>query len=399
MIAALPASADLPRGEWPTARAVILPPMSAPGLVYLPLDEQALAVRSLAEYRIVGDGRAETPYRMVVEQGRSETRVLPAAVISRGEIRGQQAQVTVDLGSATLHANQVQLGLRGDNFRSRVRVEGSRDRAQWWLLTAQGLVYRHETRFEQTRVALPANDYRFLRITVSTLQGKLPAVSEARVVSEVPIQRKLIPVPAKLSRREDARHRSTVLTLDLGRLSRDLAQAAFEVAEATFDRPLTIEAALSRRDYGWAGDAALRRAAPGAKVMVPLEIPQARRVRISVSNGDDRPLTLRGVNLFRVRRGLIFRAAPAHAYELWYGRRGAASPVYDIQRLPITTSPAKMALAGLGPERKLPLKPPPPPPWSERHRALFWTALAAVIVLLALLILRAMRGVKAPPQG
>jgi hypothetical protein len=399
MIAALPASADLPRGEWPTARAVILPQMSAPGLVYLPLDEQALAVRSLAEYRVVRDGRAEVPYRMVVEDGQSETRTFPAIVISQGVLGGRQLQVTTDLGAAAPPANEVRLRLRGDNFRCQARVEGSRDRVRWWLVAKGGLVYRHEGRFERTQVIMPANDYRFLRLTLSRLEGKLPTLEGVIAAAGVIIPRKLVTVAAERSRREDPRRRRSVFTLDLGRLSRDLAQATFEVAETTFDRPLTIEAARAGPKYEWAGDAALRRASPGAKVMVPLEIPQARRVRISVSNGDDRPLTVRGMTLWRVRRGLVFSADPALAYELWYGRRNAASPVYDIQRLPITTPPAKMARAGLGPERKLPLKPPPPPPWSERHRALFWTALAAVIVLLALLILRAMRGVKAPPQG
>jgi hypothetical protein len=90
----------------------------------------------------------------------------------------------------------------------------------------------------------------------------------------------------------------------------------------------------------------------------------------------------------------VFSASPGASYELWYGRRGAAQPVYDIQRLPLTTPPAELAQATLGAPRQMPLKPPPPPPWSERHPAYFWIVLIAVLVLLLLMIVKAIRGAK-----
>jgi hypothetical protein len=398
-VAALPTRADLARGEWRTTRPITLPRMSAPGFVCLPLDAQALAVKSLSEYRVVRDGRVEVPYRMVLEDGQTETRTFPAVVVSQGVLGGQQLQATVHLGAAAPPANRVQLRLRGDNFRCRARVEGSRDRARWWLLTKDGLVYRHEGRFERTQVTMPANDYRFLRVTLSRLEGKLPALEGVAAGAEVTIPRKLVTVPAKLSRREDTRHRRTVLTVDIGRLSRDLAELELEVKETTFDRPVTIEVARAGRKYEWAGDGAVRRVAAGQKAIVALPVRDARRLRIYVLNGDDRPLTVRGVTLRRVRRDLVFAADHAHTYALWYGRPDTPGPDYEIQRLPLTTPPAQLASAALGEARALPVKPPPPPPWSERYRAVFWAMLAGVIVLLGLLILRAMRGVKASPQG
>jgi hypothetical protein len=397
VVAALPAQADLPRGEWRTTRPITLPRMSAPGLVGLPLDAEALAVKSLSEYRVVGDGRAEVPYRMVLEEGQKETGTFPVVLMSQGILGGQQLQATAHLDAAAPPANRVQLRLRGDNFRCRARVEGSRDRAQWWLLTKDGLVYRHEGSFERTQVAMPVNDYRFLRVTLSRLEGKLPTLEGVVVGAEVTIPRRLVTVPATLSRREDGRRHRTVFTVDIGRLSRDLAELQFEVKETTFDRPVTIEAAQAGRKYEWVGGGAVRRVAAGQKVTVPLPVRDARRLRIYVLNGDDRPLSVRGITLRRVRRGLVFSADPAHTYELWYGRPDAPWPNYEIQRLPLITPPAQLASAALGEAHTLPVKPPPPPPWSERHRAVFWGVLTVVIVLLGVLIVRAMRGVKASP--
>lgn len=159
----------------------------------------------------------------------------------------------------------------------------------------------------------------------------------------------------------------------------------------TFDRAVTVEADDGRSGYQVAGTVELCRLAPGQPVAVGLNVPQARRLRMLVHNYDDRPLTISEVTLWRVRRGLVFRAAPAAQYELWYGRRGAAEPAYDIQRLPLTKAPAELPLAALGSARGLPVKPPAPPPWSEQHPALFWLVLAVVVTLLGLLVLRAMR--------
>jgi hypothetical protein len=405
-LAALPVRADLPRDEWRTARPVVLPAMSARGLVYLPLDEKALAaVESLSEYRVVEDGRTEVPYRMALEEGQTETRAFSARVISLATLEKRQAQVTLDLGSGAPAANRVDLALIGDNFRSRARVEGSHDRSRWWLLQRQWIVYRHESRFEQTQAPIPRNEYRFLRITLERLEGSLPEVKGVRVLGVLTIPRRLVAVPAKLSRSEQVRRRATALYLDMGRLNRDLAEVKFEVEEPAFDRAVTIEVPSPARttpgktNYEWAGGGRLQRLAAGKAVVLPLQMAAARRLRISIYNGDDRPLTIRRVTLWRMRRGLVFSAEPAHEYALWYGRRNAPQPVYDIQRLPMTTAPAKLPLAGLGLQHKLPVKPPPPPPWSEQHRALFWVVLAGVLVLLAVVIVRAMRGVKGLPPG
>jgi hypothetical protein len=401
-LAGLPAAGDLPAREWGIARPVVLPAMAAPGLVYLPVDKDALAgVRSLSEYRVVRGGREEVAYRMVLEEGGTETRTLAAKVVSKATLKKAQAQITLDLGREGPLASRVDLILRGDNFRSRAGVEGSLDQSQWWLLAGQGIVYRHESRFQQTWVAVPAGRHRFLRITLQRSQGELPEIEGARVVSVTEIPRRLVAVAATFSRREDSRKHLTVLGLDLGRLSRDLAEARFEVQEPTFDRPVEIESAsggpAKSGGYELYWNGTLQRLAAGKAVVLPLGISAARRLRISILNGDDRPLTIRRVTVWRVRRGLVFSADPMRKYELWYGRPNAPQPVYEIQRLPMTTALAKLPLARLGPGQKLPVRPPPPPPWSEQHRGLFWIVLAAVLALLAIVILRAMRGVRNLP--
>lgn len=399
LLATAPGWADLTRADWRVSRPIVLPDIAAPQLVYLPLGEKALALRSLSEYRIVRDGGVEVPYRMFTESGQSEIKVLPVRLISQGMRAERWLQATVDVGPQAAAINQVELRLDGDNFRGRVRVEGSHDRDRWWLVQGKRLVYRHEARFEQTTVPLPPHDYRYLRVTFDLLQGRLPTLQDVRVGSVLTIPRTLIAVDAKLSRREDTKSRRTVIELRMLHPTRDLAQARFTVQDPAFDRPVTIESAVDKGAYRGEGSGVLRRLEAGEPVALDLQIPRARRVRLAISNGNDRPLAITAVTLLRVRRGLVLQAEPAATYELWYGRPGVPEPVYDIQRLPLTTPPSKLPLAALGPEHRLPPKPPPPPPWSERHPALLWSALLAVVTLLAIFVVRAMRGAKgAPPQ-
>jgi hypothetical protein len=321
-------------------------------------------------------------------------------VLSQGRQGEEQAQVTVDLGPSGLHANRIAWLLKGDNFRCKTRVEGSRDGGQWWVLVKDAIVYRHEGRFEQTRVALPANEYRFLRATLSRIEGKLPQVERVAAFSEATTPRRLVQVPARVTQRNTDKQRQTQVNLYIGKTTWGLVEARFDIKEPLFDRTVLMEywvgaqiAAPGYRHRQVGEEGTLRRITPGKAVVlaVPSGYEGVERLRFAILNGDDRPLTIRGVTLWRVRRGLVFAAEPGQKYDLWYGWAKAMAPIYEIQRLPMSTEPAKMPLAKLGPARKLPLKPPPPPPWSEQHRALFWVILVGVIVLLAVIIVRAMR--------
>jgi len=417
-----PAYSDLPEGRWRTARPIVLPEMTVPGLVYLPLDEGALAgVDSLSEYRIARAGRVEVPYRMELEDGHTRSQELPVTITSQAVARnakgvGTRLEIGFDVGSQIGLANQVAFRLRGDNFRCRVLIDGARAADQPGLRLGEGLVYRHEGRFEQTKVAIPRNEFRFLRLTLRGVQGKLPVLEGAAVLSELKVPPEWVPVPAKLMAREDARERTTILDLDPGMVVRDVGLVKFHIEEPLFDRYMSVlvtdlqavRPAPEDQEVGVVGvsrqevetserSAPLRREVAGKPVSLPLSMPRARKLRFTIRNGDDRPLTIREVGLFRMRRGLVFEADPAFEYELWYGRFDAPEPDYDIARLPLTTPPAALPVAQLGEARTLPVK-PPQLAWSEKHRGLFWVILAAVLILLAALILRAVRNIRPTTQ-
>jgi hypothetical protein len=123
------------------------------------------------------------------------------------------------------------------------------------------------------------------------------------------------------------------------------------------------------------------------------EVPSRERVlRLRVRNGDDRPLELRGVAVRVPVERAVFEAAPGGRYRLVYGSN-AAAPRFDLAR---SVGDARAWAASavpvpLGAARRLAAPPAAALPWTERHPALLWGGLVAVVVVLGLLTARALR--------
>jgi hypothetical protein len=109
---------------------------------------------------------------------------------------------------------------------------------------------------------------------------------------------------------------------------------------------------------------------------------------ITVHNQDDAPIDIRSVTLQMIARTLCFDAAPGAAYTLYYGDPALTAPHYDYAAL--FTPDKTAARASLGPALLNPRYQPRPDtrPFTEKHPALLWIALLAVIFLLGVIALR-----------
>ena len=116
------------------------------------------------------------------------------------------------------------------------------------------------------------------------------------------------------------------------------------------------------------------------------------RWTISIQNGDDAPLPMGPVQLQMLQRELCFASAATAHYTLFYGDPALTAPMYDYAAL-FTPQPDAMQVS-TGPEQRNPLYQARPDerPFTERHPALLWAALIAVIALLGGIALRSTRG-------
>jgi hypothetical protein len=109
---------------------------------------------------------------------------------------------------------------------------------------------------------------------------------------------------------------------------------------------------------------------------------------VTIDNGDDAPLMLASVRLQMLERTLCFEAAANTSYALYYGDGALAAPRYDYATLFVAQANALQSAAGA--ESLNPAYEPRPDerPFSEKHPALLWVALVAVIAMLGAIALR-----------
>jgi len=117
----------------------------------------------------------------------------------------------------------------------------------------------------------------------------------------------------------------------------------------------------------------------------------AAKWTVTIDNGDDAPLALARVRLQMLRRKLCFEAAANARYGLYYGDPALTAPQYDYATL--FASQADASLAAIGTEQPNPVHQPRPDerPFTEKHPALLWVALVAVVALLGGLALRSVK--------
>jgi hypothetical protein len=115
---------------------------------------------------------------------------------------------------------------------------------------------------------------------------------------------------------------------------------------------------------------------------------------ITIDNGDDAPLPLQSVQLQMLQRTLCFEAAENAGYTLYYGDPALSAPRYDYATL--FTSQTDASPIAAAPEQPNPALQPRPDdrPFTEKHPALLWAALIAVIALLGGIALKSARPAK-----
>jgi hypothetical protein len=337
----------------------------------------------LADLRLFDAAGHEVPYLLVAPRYREpEWRrgsLLPLAVTKTA------SGFEVDLGpsggagtAATIDRLRI-TGLPAP-FLKRFRLEGGGDRSRWTVLVAEGTLFDlPDESLRQLDVAIPAGDFRYLRLTWNdAASGRLPLPGEvaARLVRPVdpgPPAR----VPVAFERRPSepgksrfrlrlpaARLPVVALELDVpggpgGPLLREAAVSQGHLAGGNLagHRGETTEITPVRL-----GEATLRRAVrdglSAADLRIPLsaaERPDGPDLELTVEDGDNPPLPLAGVTAELAPLPWIYfeAAGPAPLTARFGDPRAGAPPRYDLEALRDQAVRARTATASWGPVRDL----------------------------------------------
>jgi hypothetical protein len=366
------------------------------------------AALQLADLRLYRDG-AETPFVLSADAP-AETTEKSITPLNLGSRDGQ---TVFDARLPDGPYSNLQLAVKGQNFIATVTVTGSQTETgstetkigdyTIFDLTDQKLG-------RSTVLHLPVSDFRYLHFHINgPIQPQsMTGISVVRLPASQP-QYLTVAQSAQMTQKD----RSSVLTftvpahLPVERIlfnpgaspalfSREVSISVVPIEEspaidAPEPRTVTASGSILRVHSLQNGrridEERLAIDAPWVKILTPT------KWTVTIENGDDAPLRLESVQLQMLERKLCFEAEGVSSYILYYGDPALTAPSYDYAKLFTLQANATRVTAGA--EQANPAYQPRPDtrPFTERHPALLWVALAAVIALLGAIALRSVKPV------
>ncbi len=379
----------------------------------------------LADIRLVDAGDEQVPYVLAKPKDITERHKYKPRVINRSTSADRAAMVTLDFGKQVVK-NSLEVETRGNNFRRAVKVEGSNDNVRFFTLVERAYVFAisYDRRFEQ--VDLPANDYRYLRISVLPMaEGeKSPVINEVRAFKTERELAKRQPVEMiHVEHSEDEKSRSSIYVYDLAYRRLPVSEIELDIADDSFYRYVTLEGrdAATRKvkldsednrqrfrevEVRWEriiSDAIYRYTTADGKKWekVVLRLPSERRVyrylKTTVKNYDDKPVTVRSASAKMITHKVVFAAEGNATATLFVGSESARPPRYDLKRRLNNPLQVKARVAKLGNIIDNPLFgqfEEKPAAWTEKHKVLLLIILVAMVLVLGGFILKSFKSIR-----
>ena len=379
----------------------------------------------LADIRLLDAQDRQVPYVLAKAKDITERLKYSPALINRSTNTEGSAMVTLDFGKQVVK-NSIEVETGGNNFRRAVKIEGSNDNVEFFTVVEEAYVFAidYNTRFEQ--VDLPANDYRYLRITVKPMatEEKSPVIDDVRAhkVEKKFAQRRPVEM-LQVEHSENEKSKSSIYIYDLAYRHLPVSEIELGVADNAFYRCVTVDGrdAATRKvkvdsednrqrfkevEVRWeriVSDTIYRYTEADGKKRekLILRVPSSRRVyrylKIAVRNYDDRPLTVNSASAKMIADNIVFAAQDDVASALYVGAKSAAKPQYDLARrlsLPLQVKARMAKLGGITDNPLFGKVEPRTLAWTEKHKVLLWIIMGAVVVVLAGFILKSFKSIQ-----
>jgi len=364
----------------------------------------AHAAQQLADLRLYRDS-AETPYVIRVASP-VESGAKSIAPLNLG-IQGGQTVFDADLPDG--HYTDLKLAVTTQNFIATVTVSGMRSQTGGSETKLGSYTIFDLTRQKlgrSTVLHLPESDFRYLhfRIAGPVSPDSITGLSVEHLPATLPKYQTI----AESSQMIQKGHSSVLEFTVLAHVPVDRIVFVPGAAPALFSREVSVSVAPIGAPPGTDAVQPPQAVTSSGSLLRVHSVQNGQRIdeerlaidtpavdfavpakwTITIDNGDDAPLALETVRLKMLERTLCFEAASNTGYTLFYGDPALTAPHYDYATL---FTPQADALTGkLGAELSNPVYQPRPDerPFTERHPALLWVALIAVIALLGGIALR-----------
>lgn len=380
----------------------------------------------LADIRLIDADTEQVPYVLARPKDITQSVKYSPAIINRSTNDDKTAMVTLDFGKQVLK-NRIEVQTDGDNFRRAVRVEGSNDNIEFFTVVETAYVFAITSRRRFSKIDLPANDYRYLRISVAPMadEDQSPVIENVRASKHESKLAERQPVKmSKLEHSEDEKSKSSIYIYDLKYRQLPITEIELEVADNAFYRYVTLEGrdTTTRKvridsednrqrfreiEVEWKriiGDTIYRYPdASGKKCeKLTLSISPGTRVykflRLTISNYDDRPLTLNSTSAKMIAHNIVFESQDSLTPALYVGSQSAGMPRYDLSRILTRPLQVKAMMARISNFIDNPLfgqAEAEPLAWTEKHKVLLWIIMGVVVAVLGAFIFKSFKSIQA----
>ena len=392
--------------------------------ISLPLETLGRAQPDLRDLRILAPDGTELPYAILdvpTERAASESIEIWGRPVSlRVDTAEKKLFVTIETGTDKRLDSVELLVPDTKDYLLPARIEISGDGEKWEMLSSEQVLFRrgrehHYGAVAQSTFSLSRRTAAWVRVTIS-FDTEPVAVSGAmiRTVTGTP-GRAAMPdenAPVKISHVEHDSN-TTTLTLDLGAANVSLSQLHFDIADTLFMRNVSVtstplddkttqkvpadKATLQVLATGYEPPIYSIKGVDDTLITANTTLKfdgtpvKTRTIWVNIDNADSPPLHILGVTAKRRPVLIAFNPPAAGRYTLLSGNAQAPAPRYDLAafsqnlgRLPVTqivASPIEPT-----PDYRAPKPPPSGEPLNLATRALFWVALALVVILLLVVV-------------
>ncbi len=363
--------------------------------ISLPPDVFRHTQPGLGDIRILSiEGSDTTETQFIIRTLRDEAgdELVDLPIFNRSSRNGVQ-YLTVELKNDQ-PINRLDLSIAERNFDGTVQLEGSDDKKEWFAIDSLRRILSildDGVDFNATAINFPVSHYKFLRMGVKanvplTIHGATFANQSAKPGVRISAR-------AKFNLKQDKATKESILDVSLPDLQL-IDQITIDASSASdYYRAVTIEALRdsTRTQKGWYYS--YDHLYTGYITSVrdhkfSFSETLAKRIRVTVRNGDNATLQYKGVTVSGPRVELVAQLKKAR-YILVYGNTRARMPSYDLAHFP-DKIPADAPELSPGPPQDL------SKPIADQHSFLsnkiwLWGILGVIIAVLGFFTLRMMK--------
>ncbi len=308
--------------------------------ISLPNEVFKNAQGGLADLRIFGvkgNETIEVPYLLLENANQITDEETPFNIINQS--KNERGFFYTFQTAATLPINQIKLAFKQENFDWRVKLEGSNDNKEWFtVLTDYRIlsIKNDNTDYQFTQLNFPTSKYGYYRASVKA--NEQPQLSTAKILKTDTLKGVYKDVPYKFYQvYNDAPTKRTDILVNLTNPA-PVSYLKINV-QSGFDFYRSVRIQVATDSVHTEKGVQYNYADLFNGTISSLETPEfsfnstfAMRLKITIENGDNRPLQLPSV----VSRGPVYEMIgrfddPSLSYALYYGSKQVDFPNYDLK--------------------------------------------------------------------